>query len=67
MFKKEGIEITPQALRILNRLKNKEDVAKELIRQVKERRFKIAGGDMVKYLIKGHISPIVRDSEDVGS
>ena len=63
-FEKEGFKITPQAINLLEKI-GKEEYTKDILKQLKERKFILAGGDIVKYLITNKISDTVVNSEDI--
>ena len=48
----EGFDFSEQALHLLSKTDKPIDYANDLIALAKSRQFKVAGGDVIKYLIK---------------
>lgn len=66
---KEGFSFTSQALQMLSKLEHPIQTAKHLVQLAKERKLKIAGGDVIRYGIKGKLpnALITSDDEDDNS
>ena len=65
IFEKEGFVISKQAAAMISNLAERDEKINDIIGQAKVRKFKIAGGDILMYLLKGTISPSIKNSEDV--
>ena len=66
-FKREGLDISKQAEHMILQLNNPFKAAIEIIKQAKKRRIIIAGGDVLKFILKGRITNSIINSEDIGN
>ena len=62
---KAGFEFSNQALDILLKTAKPLENAKELIKLAEERKFKIAGGDVARFIIRGDLPKAQVNSEDI--
>lgn len=65
IFEKNGLELTKQAEKMVNRLDKKEEHINVILNQAKKRKLIIGGGDIIKYMITGEISQNIVNSEDI--
>jgi hypothetical protein len=61
---KEGLTFSDQAISMLMQLKNPEQKAKELIELAKKRKWVIAGGDVLKYIVMKELPTSLKNSDD---
>lgn len=64
-FVTEGFDISNQALEILTKLDNVDYHIRHILKQLKERKMIVAGGDLMKYIITGKIGDTISVSQDV--
>ena len=64
-FEKNGLGISTQAIEIISKMGNINEVVLDVIAQAKVRRLVIAGGDIIKYQIKGVIANNIASSGDI--
>ncbi len=64
-FTDEGFGLSQQALGILTKLDSWEENCTKIINIAKERKFIIAGGDILRFIVRGDLPTAIVTAEDV--